>query len=125
MAIPNAREHDAPPPLIPDRHIGNQIQYGDDAGWKWGNSTNSPFGGIKPGSSLLGGQSRGSVSRSFEGLTLNNNNNNNMDGDSDEEGSMHRQVGSRSLESGGQTIRYDLLFFLSPSSPSSGPPLPH
>lgn len=100
MAIPNARNDDAPPPLIPDRHIGKQIQSGDDVGWKWGNASNTPFGGIKPGSSLLGAQSRGSVSRSFEELTLNN-----VDGDSDDEGSMHRSGGSRPLESGGQTIR--------------------
>ncbi|KAF1839293.1 hypothetical protein BDW02DRAFT_594036 [Decorospora gaudefroyi] len=61
MAIPRAHD-DVPPPLPPPRHI-EELQNGQDAGWRWGN-TNSPrdtgFGGnrlatVRPGSSLYGG----------------------------------------------------------------------
>lgn len=63
MAIPGNCKQDVPPPLPPPRYIGEQLTDGQDPGWQWGNPlTNNPgFGGVKPGSSLLGGASSGSV----------------------------------------------------------------
>lgn len=57
MAIPHARGHDVPPPLPPPRYIGEQLSEGQDPGWQWGNRNDTGFGGVKPGSSLLGGAS--------------------------------------------------------------------
>ncbi|KAK2793543.1 hypothetical protein FQN52_001129 [Onygenales sp. PD_12] len=60
MAIPNANEPLAPPPLPPPRYI-EDLANGHDSGWKWGNSfEDGEFGKtklapIKPSSSLLGG----------------------------------------------------------------------
>ena len=54
MAIPRARDDDVPPPLPPPRYIGEQLSEGQDVGWQWGNTHNTGFGGVKPGSSLLG-----------------------------------------------------------------------
>jgi hypothetical protein len=58
MAIPNARAASPPPPLPPPRYI-NELKNGQDPGWQWGNSPNSPeyranYRSIKSGSSLLG-----------------------------------------------------------------------
>lgn len=97
MAIPNARQHDAPPPLEPPRHIGSQINGGEDLGWKFGNGAvpHSPFGESRPGFSVPHGQnnSRNSVSRSLQDLTLNHREEN------DEDNLGRRE--SRSLESSG------------------------
>jgi hypothetical protein len=65
MAIPRARDVDVPPPLPPPRYIGEQLSSGQDPGWQWGNTVDTGFGGVKPGSSLLGG-ARGPVHRHAE-----------------------------------------------------------
>ena len=61
MAIPRAQEP-VPPPLPPPSYIP-EISAGQDPGWQWGNDpTGSDFGrpsSVRPGSSLLGGASRG------------------------------------------------------------------
>lgn len=60
MAIPNAKEPLAPPPLPPPRYI-EDLAIGHDSGWKWGNSfEEGEFGKptlppIKASSSLVGG----------------------------------------------------------------------
>lgn len=66
MAIPRARDDDVPPPLPPPRYIGEQLSEGpsQDVGWQWGNTHNTGFGSVKPGSSLFG---RASISQPFQG----------------------------------------------------------
>ncbi|PGH16451.1 hypothetical protein AJ79_01782 [Helicocarpus griseus UAMH5409] len=71
MAIPNAKEPLAPPPLPPPRYI-EDLAIGHDSGWKWGNSfEEGEFGKptlppIKPSSSLLGGHTRPGLVRRNE-----------------------------------------------------------
>jgi hypothetical protein len=62
MTIPNAREDIAPPPLPPPKFI-EELAYGNDPGWQWGNTTHAGFSKstlapIKPGSSLMGSYRR-------------------------------------------------------------------
>jgi hypothetical protein len=62
MTIPNAREEIAPPPLPPPKYI-EELTYGNDPGWQWGNTTHAGFGKstlapIKPSSSLMGSYTR-------------------------------------------------------------------
>ncbi|OJD21885.1 hypothetical protein ACJ73_06772 [Blastomyces percursus] len=80
MAIPNAKEPVAPPPLPPPRYI-EDLAIGHDSGWKWGNSfEEGGFGKptlppIKPSSSLLGGgHSRPELVRRTERVTLDRDN---------------------------------------------------
>jgi hypothetical protein len=62
MAVPRAQEP-VPPPLPPPTDIPDHA-LGRDTGWQWGNDpTSLDFGRavtVMPGSSLLGGKSRGS-----------------------------------------------------------------
>ncbi|PGH22968.1 hypothetical protein AJ80_03017 [Polytolypa hystricis UAMH7299] len=76
MAIPNANEPLAPPPLPPPRYI-EDLANGHDSGWKWGNSFHeAEFGKttlapIKPSSSLLGGShTRPELARRHETFRL-------------------------------------------------------
>lgn len=62
MTIPNTREEIAPPPLPPPKYI-EELTYGNDPGWQWGNTTHAGFGKstlapIKAGSSLMGSYTR-------------------------------------------------------------------
>ncbi|OJD13384.1 hypothetical protein AJ78_06155 [Emergomyces pasteurianus Ep9510] len=76
MAIPNAKEPLAPPPLPPPRYI-EDLAIGHDSGWKWGNGFEAgEFGKptlppIKPSSSLVGGgHSRPELVRRTERVNL-------------------------------------------------------
>lgn len=83
MLIRGGRDNHVPPPLPPPRHIGERLKENEDIGWQWGNTPNTSFGGnkpVKPGSSLLGGQSRRSISTSLDDMSSDS-----LDGHSDEE----------------------------------------
>ncbi|KAF2013798.1 hypothetical protein BU24DRAFT_349564 [Aaosphaeria arxii CBS 175.79] len=71
MAIPRARE-EVPPPLPPPRYI-DDLNEGQDPGWKWGNRNNSSIGGsasVKDGSSLRGGASVGITAHRARELSI-------------------------------------------------------
>jgi hypothetical protein len=85
MSIPRARVDDVPPPLPPDRYIGEQLNQGEDIAWKFGNTNNRGYSNVQPGSSLLGGYSRRSGSTSLDDMSPES-----FDGHSDEERGQSR-----------------------------------
>jgi hypothetical protein len=92
MPIPRVRDDNVPPPLPPPRYIG-ELSEGQDVGWKWGNANNTHFGGVKPGSSLLGGLPSCPPSRSLESRSPDS-----FDGHSDEDhGRRSTTVDNRSV----------------------------